>query len=214
MAQVLKSSPVEPNVRERLLKAATELFAQKGYASTSVNEIVAAAGVTKPILYYYFNSKEGIYLEIMRDAFGRFEGLVDEAEKWEGPAIARIHRLTASLLDLFVEKLDAARVIHSIYYGPPQGAPFYDFDAHQIRYLKALQHIVEDGIQSGELREANPEEITLAVAGLANISMDLELWGKGPTLGRQGLEKILKMLFRGIALHPEDHEESHEESKP
>jgi hypothetical protein len=42
------------NARERLLEAGIALFAEKGYASTSVREIVARAGVTKPVLYYYF----------------------------------------------------------------------------------------------------------------------------------------------------------------
>ena len=52
-------------VRERLLREALRLFTERGYAATTVREIVAAAGVTKPVLYYYFGSKEGLYLEIM-----------------------------------------------------------------------------------------------------------------------------------------------------
>ena len=60
-------------VRERLLTGATELFTRKGYAATTVREIVAAAGVTKPVLYYYFRNKEGIYLELIRGAFAKFE---------------------------------------------------------------------------------------------------------------------------------------------
>ncbi len=53
---------LDSSVRQRLLRAASDLFAQKGYAATTVREIVAAVGVTKPVLYYYFGSKEGLYL--------------------------------------------------------------------------------------------------------------------------------------------------------
>ncbi|MCE1227092.1 MAG: TetR/AcrR family transcriptional regulator, partial [Geobacteraceae bacterium] len=49
------------NVRQRLLDAALQLFSTKGYAATSVRELVEAAGVTKPVLYYYFKNKEGLY---------------------------------------------------------------------------------------------------------------------------------------------------------
>ena len=42
------------NARERLLETATDIFAKKGYAGTSVREIVNRAGVSKPVLYYYF----------------------------------------------------------------------------------------------------------------------------------------------------------------
>jgi AcrR family transcriptional regulator len=45
---------------ERILQVAIGLFAQKGYEATSTREIVEAAGVTKPMLYYYFGSKEGL----------------------------------------------------------------------------------------------------------------------------------------------------------
>ena len=55
----------EPNARQRLLETATELFAEKGYAGTSVREIVDRAGVSKPVLYYYFKSKEGLYYAIL-----------------------------------------------------------------------------------------------------------------------------------------------------
>ncbi|MBW2208934.1 MAG: helix-turn-helix transcriptional regulator, partial [Deltaproteobacteria bacterium] len=53
--------PEEQDARAVLLEAATALFAQKGYAGTSVREIVERAGVTKPVLYYYFENKEGLF---------------------------------------------------------------------------------------------------------------------------------------------------------
>ena len=57
--------PLEAGTRERLLETASQLFASKGYASTSVREIVARAGVSKPVLYYHFQSKEGLYYAIL-----------------------------------------------------------------------------------------------------------------------------------------------------
>ncbi|NIW00329.1 TetR family transcriptional regulator, partial [Candidatus Saccharibacteria bacterium] len=42
------------DARERLLETAIGMFAQKGYAGTSVREIAEQAGVSKPVLYYYF----------------------------------------------------------------------------------------------------------------------------------------------------------------
>ena len=45
---------------EKILQVAMGFFAQKGYEATSTREIVEAAGVTKPMLYYYFGSKEGL----------------------------------------------------------------------------------------------------------------------------------------------------------
>ena len=67
-----KKSSVKPEqhpVRERLLGAALDIFNERGYSATSVREIVQAADVSKPVLYYYFGSKEGIYTELMTKPF-------------------------------------------------------------------------------------------------------------------------------------------------
>jgi hypothetical protein len=47
--------------RERILKAAEHLFAAQGYANTTMAQIVAALGVTKPFVYYYFHNKQEIF---------------------------------------------------------------------------------------------------------------------------------------------------------
>src|SRR3970282_247165 len=77
-AQGKKTRVSDGVARDRLLKSATLLFTRKGYAGATVREIVAAAGVTKPVLYYYFRNKEGIYLELMRGGFSRFDSLLEE----------------------------------------------------------------------------------------------------------------------------------------
>ncbi len=77
-------------VRERLLQVATDLFVAKGYASTSVREIVEAAGVTKPTLYYHFESKEGIFLALMRPVLAEFDTLLKELRTAPGTPWRRL----------------------------------------------------------------------------------------------------------------------------
>ena len=85
MANLKENSAVQDmSIREKLLSCATELFNRKGYVSTTVREIVAEAGVTKPVLYYYFGNKEGIYKELMRPPFVKLEALLIEFQKKEG----------------------------------------------------------------------------------------------------------------------------------
>jgi AcrR family transcriptional regulator len=47
--------------RERILRTAERLFAKQGYANTTMEQIVEAMGVTKPYVYYYFNSKQEVF---------------------------------------------------------------------------------------------------------------------------------------------------------
>src|SRR5512139_4028701 len=57
--------------RNNVLNAAIELFALKGYAGCSIREICHLAGVTKPVLYYHFRSKEHLYQELLLDIFNQ-----------------------------------------------------------------------------------------------------------------------------------------------
>ena len=95
-----KSSEVA--VRERLLSCATQLFTLKGYTGTTVREIVAAAGVTKPVLYYYFQNKEGIYLELIRGAFAKLDALLDASRSERGNTSERLLGLCDQVLSLLV----------------------------------------------------------------------------------------------------------------
>lgn len=71
----IKQSPKLPaeERRAQLLQAARKLFVAKGYRGTSINEIAAEAGVTKGAVYFHFDSKEDILLELVRYIFNGYE---------------------------------------------------------------------------------------------------------------------------------------------
>jgi AcrR family transcriptional regulator len=62
--------------REQLLEVALEVFARQGYHQASMNEIAEAAGVTKPVLYQHFASKQDLYLELLQDVAERLNEAV------------------------------------------------------------------------------------------------------------------------------------------
>ena len=61
------STPRMPRAQRRaqLLDLATQVFTDKGFQATSMDDIAAAAGVTKPVLYQHFESKETLYVEVL-----------------------------------------------------------------------------------------------------------------------------------------------------
>src|SRR5512137_1707562 len=83
-------SKMEEPIQERLMKSALRLFTQRGYSATTVRELVQEAGVTKPALYYYFGSKEGLFLELMRTHFDRLEAEIDIYGQWNGSIRKRL----------------------------------------------------------------------------------------------------------------------------
>jgi AcrR family transcriptional regulator len=64
---------------EQTLEAAHELFAERGYAAVTMEEIAAAVGVTKPLLYNYFGNKERLYIACMERAGDSLTATIAEA---------------------------------------------------------------------------------------------------------------------------------------
>lgn len=185
--------------RERLLWAALDLFDRKGYASTTVREIVEAAGVTKPVLYYYFGNKEGIYLALMGDAFAAFSAMLSDAGRGGGRARERILTLCDELYALTSAKLPLLRVMYAFYYGPPQGAPPFDFDAIHRDFQATVRTILDEGFRAGELRPVPVEDAMWAVVGTLNIAIEVALCHPEESLGREGLRRTLNLIFDGLA---------------
>lgn len=185
-------------VRERLLRSALELFNERGYASTSVREIVEAAGVTKPALYYYFRNKEGIYMELMKNPFEILERILEETAQESLSARERVLRLFDRIFLLFVENLKVARLMYSIYYGPPQGAPFFDFEGCHLKMREVVGLIVREGIKSGEFRAADPDVFMWALNGALNFVLEEQLCHRSPQIDRKGLSRILALIFDGL----------------
>jgi TetR/AcrR family transcriptional regulator len=195
-----RPSLTDSAVRERLMGVATELFARKGYSATTTREIVAAAGVTKPVLYYYFRNKEGIYLELMQRASRQLETVVDASLLTSGDSKERLSGFCDRVLGLIVEKIEVVRLIYSIYYGPPQEAPFFDIDAVYQKLFETVKEMVVEGIRKKELRKGNAEDITWAILGAIHVTMENEISHPERELGQEGLRRILNLIFRGISV--------------
>lgn len=187
------------NVRQRLLDAALQLFSTKGYAATSVRELVETAGVTKPVLYYYFKNKEGLYLALMGDALGDFFQVAEQARTAPGSVTERICGYCTALLDIFVGRLPVARLVYAIYYGPPQGAPHIDFEASFSTMLAHMEQLVSEGISTGEFREVDPVDTAWAIVALLNTAMEEQFnQTRQVRVDRSGLLRLLALLFEGI----------------
>jgi AcrR family transcriptional regulator len=185
-------------VRQRLLAAALELFTRKGYAATTVREIVAAAGVSKPALYYYFANKEGIYLELMTSTYALFQGILSGLGECHGPARTRILRFATMIFDGFVDNIQVMRLIYAIFFGPPQGAPHFPHDQYFTVMLQVVADLVSEGVAAGEFREVEPGQVSWIVISCMNTVMEEQLCHHPPRVDRARLLAMLDLVLTGI----------------
>ena len=143
--------------RERILRAATALFAQKGLENTTVDEIARQADYSKATLYVYFRSKEEIYRSIQRDAMARMEGEMERiASKEENPL--RQYWLICESIAVYAkgEPFALASMLETIPWDEKsrQASPLLE-EIYQIgeRSIGHIQRMVERGTAQGLFRE-------------------------------------------------------------
>jgi AcrR family transcriptional regulator len=189
-------------IRAHLLKNAAEIFNRRGYEGSTVREIVDATGVSKPVLYYYFGNKEGIFLELFRIPFKKLQHLIANSEVADSRVSDNLVKLIDQIFVLFCENIEVARLMHSMWYGPAQGAPFFDFETYHISVIHALRNMVKKGIECGEWYTDNVDDAVWAILGSLSIAVEVQLSHPERSIGRDGLSRIIRLIFKGMSVIP------------
>ena len=92
------SSAAARATRERILRAARDLYARNGFARVSMREVAIAAGVTKPALYYHFRDKESLFEECLTEFNAELTGTVHQAARRDGDMTIRVRAVAEALL--------------------------------------------------------------------------------------------------------------------
>lgn len=182
--------------REEILIQATKLFAHKGFAQTSVREIVESAGVTKPTLYYYFGSKAGLFEALITERIAEETKSSQELLAGSGTHLERLGTLSRLRFEKMSEDPDFARLIGR-YAMDPTGAPQLDLNVFMEEQARSLTMFFQDGIQCGAFRPLDPLELALAFQGLLNFRFMAALCG-GPPLTDLSVQTLLSVFENGV----------------
>ena len=197
MSPIIEKNRDDQGARNRLLEAAVTIFCEKGYASTAVREIVALAGVTKPVLYYYFKSKEGIFRAILDGAAELQEMMLAEVLDRPGGALDRLIFLYQRTYQGVLEYKNLFKMIHNLMFGPPQGTPPYDFGQYHRRMVNTIKAIYLEGMAVGEVVDADPEDVAVLVLGLIDFAFHLERVDP-ESADPERPERLLGLAFKGL----------------
>lgn len=142
--------------RENIIIKSAEIFNQKGYAGTSLNDIIESTGIKKGGIYRHFSDKNDIAIEAYKYASGTVRNKFDEA-------IAIEQSATKKLLSMFTVYADVVYNPPFIGGCPVQNTAIESYDTHpelfdnaregMHSFLDLLTEIILEGIQSGEFKE-------------------------------------------------------------
>jgi AcrR family transcriptional regulator len=153
----------------QMLEIATEVFCERGYAGASMNEIATRCGVTKPMLYLYFDSKEKLYLACVTFVG---EGLIAAIEKSVAGAATPTEQVLATAAGLFSYAEQRDRAWWGVIYAETMPADTAVAEA-TIGYRDRIFAIVSQAM-SGVLPD--PLDVEIAANALIGAGESLLRW--------------------------------------
>ncbi len=171
-----------------IIRAATELFRQKGYNGTSIADLGQAVGLTTAALYYYVSSKQELLARVLTDGMNGFLSRLEEIAVAPLDVREKLRLALENHLNFIFERPDAVavflrerRFLESAY------AEQYRLRAD--RYDALFGGIVEEGMASGVFQPADPRVTTLAILGM--INWVIEWYRPGGRLTRTQITRVM-----------------------
>jgi AcrR family transcriptional regulator len=187
-----------PERRRRILDAAAQAFAARGYDGASVGEIAAAAGITKPVLYDHFPSKQRLFVDVIERARDELVGRGTVAMASDAPFEERIRAAVAEFFSFVEEHPEAARVLLT----PPRGDPEVEADSRRVQreataaltdLLAAEPRLLAGSRDRRRRLELCTDFIKSGMHGLA------EWWAEHPATPRAALvDAVVEVAWNGL----------------
>jgi AcrR family transcriptional regulator len=155
-------------VENEIYEHAIRLFAERGFAGTSLQDIAGALGITRPALYYYVKSKDELLAKLAADVAGGSAAQITElAARPDLDAAGKLReivRLTALRQATQPERFRL--LIRSEAELPAELSDAYDTSRRAV--LRAVTDVIEEGMRAGRFRPADARIAALGVIGMWN----------------------------------------------
>lgn len=190
-----------PDTRQQILRAALRLFAHRGYAGASVQAIVDAAKVTKPVLYYHFGSKEGLYSALIEWAADE-RWRRSQAAAQRGRTLAeKFTEILAVTFEFVRENKELTRLSMATAFAAKGEVPNQSHCMTKGRQVfDMMMNLAEAARREGVLKkEFSAQELTMGVYGVMNFNVMLSLVLPEVELNRALAGRIVKLFLSGGA---------------
>jgi AcrR family transcriptional regulator len=195
MAQATNNS----ETRRQILRAALKHFANGGYAATSVQQIVGAAKVSKPALYYHFRDKAALFEALVNEAHdGRFQVVQTAAAKSKNIR-EQLREVLVALFNYFHKNRELTRIAFSTAYAAPgELPPGLNHLQKCKRSLEFIHALIKRAQAAGELdRHFDSWELAYGFYGQTNFYITAHLLMPGFRANRKAAERVVELFLGG-----------------
>jgi AcrR family transcriptional regulator len=166
--------------RSALLQCALDLFSSRGYDAVGVQEIVDAVGVTKPTLYHYFGSKQGLLQALLDEYASALAARLREAADYQGDLTGSLIGVAKAYFGFALVNPTFYRMQLSLWFAPVESEPFRATAARNVEQHEIIDTLfVKAEKDHGNMRGRH-QAYALTFVGMLNTYIILWLNGYAP----------------------------------
>lgn len=161
------------STRQQILDSALTVFSARGYSAASIRDILHAAGVTQPTLYYHFHDKADLFRSLVESLYGAsLKVLREQVESVEGVE-NRLRVLIGSSFEYSATDPRIPQVMFQTYFGPVVPEVVEVLEHHSTARFRFVVEIMQYGIDRGELENHDCEFLALSFCCLMDQPINL-----------------------------------------
>jgi AcrR family transcriptional regulator len=154
------------DVRQRIIREATNLFVSRGYTGISMREIAEAVGVSKAGLYYHFRDKEALFLAVLTANLEHIEGLIRRARQTGPSTRDQISLMVHAIFEQTPEQRAIIRLASQDLPHVHQAARAEFGRLYREKFLAQIEDMLRDGIATGQVRPMDAGLATWVLLGM------------------------------------------------
>lgn len=159
--------------RDRLLDEALTLFSQRGFSATSVRDILLAAKVTQPTLYYHFADKAALFQALIEKYYGETQQQLEQVVESEKSLKDRLQTYAFNTFEFSCTDPRIPRLMFQTYFGPL--VPEIDgvLDELTNRRFRLVKRLMEEGIKKREIASSDADFLALCFCCLIDQPINI-----------------------------------------
>lgn len=184
---------------QKIIQAATKVFAQKGFYNSKVADIAKEAKVADGTIYLYFKNKDDLLISIFENSMDNFSGEIQKIVAGVSDPVEKLRRFIKLHLELVRENQDTAQVLQIEL---RQSSKFMkEYAATKFRdYLGHISQILEEGQEKGVFKKSiNALIVKRAIFGAVDeMALDWVLMKKKKYTMEEVAEQLCSMFIEGL----------------
>jgi AcrR family transcriptional regulator len=152
--------------REAVLKTAAQLFLEKSYGRTSMNDVAERLSITKPALYHYFRNKEEILIECYRLGTGLIEEILNEIADHCGTGLEKVEAFIYSYANVMT--VNFGRCVMRLDDADLSSDALSEVRTYKRKIDRRLRSFIQEGIDDASIAPCDPKIAAFSIAGALN----------------------------------------------